>query len=84
MSDVDEALVALLTPLVRRLIKAELAKERDRFRWAPVPVVAEKLGISEEAVRQRWQKGQLPGRVVERRVYIDLAALDRKIDATLP
>jgi hypothetical protein len=35
-------------------------------------------------VRQRWQKGQLPGRVVERRVYIDLAALDRKIDATLP
>jgi hypothetical protein len=80
---IEDALVELLTPLVRRLVKAELAKERDLFRWAPVPVVASKLGISEEAVRRRWQKGHLPGRVVERRVYIDLVALDREIDATL-
>lgn len=82
-TDVEGALVELLTPLVRGLVKAELAKERSAFRWAPVPVVAERLGISEEAVRQRWRKGHLPGRVVDRRIYIDLAALDREIDATL-
>jgi len=76
----EEDFIELLTPLVRKLVKVEMAKERDRFRWAPVPVVAEKLGISEEAVRQRWQKGHLPGRVVERRVYIDLVALDREIE----
>ena len=79
----EEDIVELLTPLVRSLVKTELAKERDRFRWAPVPLVAWRLGISEEAVRQRWRRGHLPGRVVERRVYIDLVALDRKIDATL-
>jgi len=69
----------MLRPVIRAEVAREVERAKLRWRWAPVPVVAEYLGISEEAVRQRHQAGKLPSKLVEGRVVIDLDALDRQI-----
>lgn len=76
---VDEALLELLRPLVRELVAKEVKRAKLEWRWQPVARVAELLDISEEAVRKRVQRGQIPGRRVEGRVYVDMVELDAQI-----
>jgi hypothetical protein len=76
---IDDALVELLRPLVRQLVKEEVKRAKLEWRWQPVARAAELLGITEEAARRRVLRGQLPGRRVEGRVYVDMAELDRQI-----
>lgn len=76
---IDDALLELLRPLVRQLVKEEVERAKLQWRWQPVSRAAELLGISEHAARQRVQRGQLPGKRVEGRVYIDMADLDAQI-----
>jgi len=82
MSDVDEALVELLTPLVRRLVQDELAKEPTRRGWVSPKKAAEILGLPVATVYQRAQRGKLPSRHVGRNLYIDLDALDATLGGT--
>lgn len=75
----DEALIELLRPLVKQLVHDEVERARMEWRWQPAARVAELLGISEDAVRHRVRKGQLPGKTVDRRVYVDMQELDRQL-----
>lgn len=83
MSELQAALVDLLRPLVREIVREEVKRAKLEWRWQPVGRAAELLGISEQAARRRVLRGQLPGRRVEGRVYVDMEKLDREIAATL-
>jgi len=76
----DDDLIELLRPLVREIVREEVERARFAWRWQPAYRAAELLGISEDAVRRRVRRGQLPGRTVERRVYVDMEALDHQLD----
>jgi hypothetical protein len=76
----DEALLELLRPLVRDLVREEVERAKLGLRWVPVKKAAEQLGLSEAALRQRVKAGTVPGKNVEGRVYVDMLEHDRRID----
>ena len=76
----DEALLALLTPVVRRLVREELRHAQAEQRWLPAAEAAERLGLSSEAVRRRVLRGQLPGKTLNRKVFVDMAETERLLD----
>jgi Helix-turn-helix domain len=76
---IDEALTELIRPLVRQIVREEIRRAQTQRRYLPVKKAAEEMGISEAAARQRVRRGQLPGRNVEGRVYVDMESLDRVI-----
>lgn len=80
---IDQALLDLLRPLVREIVRQEVKRAKLEWRWQPVARAAELLGITEHAARQRVLRGQLPGRKVEGRVYVDMESLDRMISGRL-
>jgi len=80
---IDQALLDLLRPLVRQLVREEVKRAKLEWRWVPVARAAELLGISEAAARRRVLRGQLPGKRVEGRVYVDMERLDRQIGGRL-
>lgn len=69
-----------LRPLVRQLVREEVKRTKLEWRWQPVARAAELLGISEGAARRRVTRGQLPGKRVEGRVYVDMEKLDQQIE----
>lgn len=79
---IDEALVELLRPLVREVVREEVGREeRYRWRWASVRQAAEILDMSEEAVRMRVKRDQLPSVLLDGRRYVDLVEVDRQMGA---
>lgn len=80
---IDQALLELLRPLVREIVREEVKRAKLEWRWQPVARAAELLGISERAARTRVLRGQLPGKRVEGRVYVDMEKLDRQIGGRL-
>jgi hypothetical protein len=77
--EIDEALIELLRPLVRDLVREEVERAKLGLRWVPVKKAAEQLGISEAALRQRVKAGSVPGKNVEGRVYVDMLEHDHRI-----
>lgn len=79
----SEALVAALLdtllPSLRRVVREEVARAGLEWRWRTPKQAGELLGISEEAVRQRVLRGQLPAAKLEGRIYVDVHALDALI-----
>jgi len=80
---VEQALLELLRPLVRQEVRREVERAKLQWRWQPVARAAELLGISEHAVRQRVLRGQLVGKKEHGRVYVDMEALDNRIEGRL-
>jgi hypothetical protein len=80
---VSEALVAVifdaLLPSLRRIVREEVARAELQWRWRTPKEAGALLGISEQAVRQRVLRGQLPGERYQGRVYIDIRNLDALI-----
>jgi hypothetical protein len=76
---IAEALHQALEPLVRQIVKEELGRRDREWRWLTTEQTGELLGITVDAVRQRYWRKQLPGRKVEGRLYFDVADLDRLI-----
>lgn len=81
---IDEALIELLRPLVHDLVRDELRREREQWRWASVKQAAERLDVSEQAIHHRVRRGQLPHRKLEGRVYIDMKAVDNMLRRPVP
>lgn len=77
-----ESLIELLRPVIREVVRDELRRERESWRWASVRQAAERLDVSEHAIHQRVSRGQLPHRKLEGRVYIDMKAVDQRLDRT--
>lgn len=67
---IDEALIELLRPIVREVVREELER-REEQRWLRVPEASKKLGLSEGAIYQRVRRGQLPAQRIGRTVYVD-------------
>lgn len=86
---IDEALLELLTPTIRAIVREEVAAavraevERlaPRQRWLSVEQAAHALGISEPALRQRIRRGQAPAKRLDGRLYVDMDEHDRRLDA---
>jgi hypothetical protein len=76
---IDEALLELLRPLVREIVRDEVNRAKLGLRWVPVKKAAEEFGISEAAMRQRVKSGAVPGKKVDGRVYVDMLAHDERI-----
>ena len=77
--NIVEALVAVIAPRIRQVVQEEVARAGLEWRWRTPKQAGELLGISEEAVRQRVRRGQLPGYRLEGRVYLDIKDLDALI-----
>ena len=77
---IDDALRELITPLVRALVRDEIRREREQWRWASVEQAAERLDMSRSAIYSRVQRNQLPARRLDGRLYIDMRAVDALID----
>jgi helix-turn-helix protein len=73
------AIEEMLTPLVRRLVREELARAAMLWQWRTPAEAGALLGISAAAVRQRVLRGQLPAKRLEGRLYFDIQDLDRAI-----
>jgi len=80
MDGIDQALIELLRPLVRQLVREEVERAKLQWRWLPVKRAAEQYGITEAAMRQRVKSGSAPGKTVDGRVYVDMLSLDQRID----
>lgn len=50
-----------------------------QWRWRSVRQTAELLDLTEKAVRTRCEKGQLPYRKLDGRLYVDMVELDRQL-----
>lgn len=68
----DDAMIDLLRPLVRQLVRDELAREREQRRWLSARQAAAELDVSVDAIYQRVARGTLPHRKLDGRVYIDI------------
>lgn len=79
MSDLQESLVDALKPTVQRLVREEVERAKLQWRWASVKRTAELLDLSEAAVRARCERGQLPYRKLDGRLFVDLVELDRQM-----
>lgn len=76
---IEEALVELLEPIVRKAVREELARQTSRQSWVSPRKAAELLGISVPAVYQRARRGLLPSHHVGRNLYIDLDGLQERV-----
>jgi hypothetical protein len=76
---IEDALIETLRPLVRALVQEEVERAKLQWRWWPVERVAELLGITPKAVRHRVLRGQMPGKNVNGRVFVDMLEYDRQI-----
>jgi hypothetical protein len=72
-------MLAMLEPLVRRVVREELERQRAQWRWRSVKQAAELLDISPVAVHQRITRRQLPSRKLDGRVYVDMEALGERL-----
>lgn len=79
MQDLAEALTEALRPLIRRLVREEVERAKLQWRWQPVPKAAVMLGLTEKAVHTRCERGRLPCRKIDGRLYIDMAEVDRML-----
>jgi hypothetical protein len=79
MTDLQESISEALEPLVRRLVRDEVERARMQWRWRSVRQAAEILDLSENAIRIRCSKQQLPCRKLDGRLYIDMVELDRQL-----
>ena len=83
-AEVSEQLVAGLVeaiePLVRRLVREEIERERTRWRWLSVRQAAELLDTTPAGIYKRVQRGQLPVKHVGSKIVIDAEALDHQLD----
>jgi hypothetical protein len=79
---IEAALVELLAPLMRRMIREELAQQATKQGWVSPKKAAEILGLPVGVVYQRARRGKLPSRHVGRNLYIDLDALDATLGGT--
>jgi hypothetical protein len=73
------ALAQALEPLVRRVVREEVARASLEWRWRTPEQAGELLGISAAAVRQRVLRGQLTAARLEGRIYLDVQDLDAAI-----
>ena len=76
-----------LRDAIRQIVREELREREHGPRWLTVKQAGEILGITPAAVAARVRRGKLPGRLYQRRYYIDRSALDAAIDesrATVP
>jgi Helix-turn-helix domain len=80
VTELDAALAELLRPLVREVVREELEKREQRWRWASVKQAAELLDMTPSAIYHRVGRGQLPHRRVGSKLYIDMQALDHQLD----
>lgn len=78
---IDEALLDLLRPLVREIVRDELRRQRDEWRWASVEQAAERLDLTKPAIYMRVHRKQLPARRLDGKLYIDMRAVDVLIAA---
>jgi hypothetical protein len=67
---IDEALIELLRPLIREVVREELER-RDEQRWLRVPEASRKLGLTRKAVYHRVSRGQLGAQRIGRTLYVD-------------
>ena len=74
-----EALVAAITPLMRRVVSEEVARAGLEWRWRTPKEAGALLGISAAAVRQRVLRGQLPAAKLGDRIYLNVHDLDAAI-----
>lgn len=81
MADLESDLLELLRPLVRAAVREEVENVKSHFRWASVRTAATLLDLSEQAVRMRVWRGQIPARKLDGKLYIDLRALDHQLEA---
>jgi len=81
---IEQALVELLRPLIREEVQRALLRARDEWRWASVRQAAERLDMSEGAVRKRAMRNQLPYRKLDGRLYIDMKAVDTRLRGSIP
>lgn len=79
MSELDAALVETLRPMVARLVREEVQKAGLAWRWQSVRQAAKTLDTSEASIRKRAQRGQLPTRKLNGRLYVDMETLDRQM-----
>jgi hypothetical protein len=73
------ALIEVLRPVVKRMVREEVERAGMRWRWQSVRQAAETLDMSEAAIRKRAQRGQIPARKLDGRLYVDMEALDRQL-----
>jgi hypothetical protein len=77
---IDEALLELLRPLVREIVRDEISHEQERWRWASVKQAAELLDMTPGAIYRRISRDQLPVARIGSKLYIDMRALDHQLD----
>lgn len=79
--EVELVLAQLIGPIVRRMVAEEIEKQGGALRWAWLPPeqAAEILGVSADAIRHRVKRGQMPGRTIGRRIYVDMKEFDRQL-----
>lgn len=86
---IDEALIDLLRPLVRDLVReelpaivrAEVEQLTPSRRWLSVAQAARALDVTEPALRQRIRRGQIAAKRLDGRLYVDMEEHDRRLDA---
>ena len=77
--NIVEALVAVIAPRMRQVVREEVARAGLEWRWRSAKEAGALLGISEAAVRQRVLRGQLPAAKLKGRIYLDVHDLDAAI-----
>lgn len=80
----EETLLEVLRPSIRQMVRRELSKAEYEWRWKTAEQAAEVLGISVGAVRQRFQRGTLPGVKRGKHIYVDFRALSEQLDGHPP
>ena len=79
-SQLDEALLRVLTPMVKKMVEEEVARAGFEWRWKTPSQAGEVLGISADAVRKRARSGELPATFEENgRILIDMREYDRRL-----
>jgi Helix-turn-helix domain len=76
----DDVLIEALRPAVKKMVEEEVGRARLQWRWLSVEQTAMVLGISEQAVRSRIRRGQLPVKHEHGRIWVDLDELARRLD----
>ena len=76
---IEEELVELLRPLVHKLVVEEVRRAKFGLQFMPLKRAASELGITETALRQRYQAGTVPGKKLDGRIYVDMLAFDQKL-----
>jgi len=71
----EEELRLILTPLVREVVREELASRETKRGWVSARKAAEEIGVTEAAIYKRIQRDQIPHKHIGRTVYVDLDSL---------